>query len=57
MSIRGKVHSIYLGRQFDEEMARAKIVAKMDQLSKDGIVADLAKDGMMDNGSEGRDHD
>ncbi|MBF0475271.1 MAG: hypothetical protein HQK59_05440, partial [Deltaproteobacteria bacterium] len=44
--IRGKVHSVYFGKGFNEETAKAKIAAKMDKLSQ-GLVAEPAKDEVM----------
>ncbi len=37
-SIKGKVHSIHIGKELDEEKARAKIAAKMKDLEEKGVL-------------------
>ncbi|MBF0524734.1 MAG: hypothetical protein HQK56_06510 [Deltaproteobacteria bacterium] len=43
-SIKGKVHSVYLGKVFNGSVAKDKIAAKMEKLRQDSIAPELTKD-------------
>ncbi|MBF0550827.1 MAG: hypothetical protein HQK60_09850 [Deltaproteobacteria bacterium] len=43
-SIKGKVHSVYLGKVFNGSVAKAKIAAKMEKLRQDSTAPEPTKD-------------